>query len=230
MRRHYSEDIIALVLDHFRSGDSDSKFARENKIPRTTLIGWRKTGVEEGRAPTLGCPIKFQEINQQNALAKLTMNYGTSFTMSEAMGIIVGEGAGIRNRQSLRKYLERWGILPSKADAGRVKAYLQQRVAKQGEKNRRRHMVITALLWHSPLEGERASDSQVILWRKFSRRGVEWFAFTRGQSPDELRKIAEVLVMRGDWVVHSDSPMLRSVLQESGRRVVAFSRPSTVAS
>lgn len=214
----YDTVIKEKALAHFQSGGSAAQFAKEHDAPRTTVIGWWQRWNQDRCATRIGRPQSLDEHRQAQILKGLLCEPTKFLRLADVAAHEQARAPGGRRlcRQTVRDYLDLWGVYPNAELKARVERYLSGLANADERKQEGANVVITTEAWEWLPEREAEQWSRC-LWRVINRRGFEWFAFTERAMRADAGKIADLLGAHPAWTVHTNSRSLRLALRARGR-------------
>lgn len=175
-------------------GGSIAEFARNQGIPRTTVLGWsrpKKGGV--------GRPQQLPPFNETAILRTLVESSGMQDWRS--VRELVSQQSGDRlSRRSVFRYLRRWGL----GDATRELPATD--------------LVVVVREWEQPAKTLHAKATPLtgILWCVLSARGCEGFSLTGidlGRSPERVAKALHEKFKGTRRTLRTDHPDLERLLE-----------------
>ncbi len=164
MNLEQRSSLIKAARTCLNQGGSIAAFARENKVPRTTVMGWLK-----GHDNPRGRPRKVEVFNEIEVLQRLMARDGLQnwATVREEFRNQSGE---LLARRTVFHVLAKWGIV---------------RKWRPGS-----NLLILHASEFRALEQLNGNSAQArTLWQILSRRGSEGFVLTPGNTQDDLNKV-----------------------------------------
>jgi hypothetical protein len=201
---HARSELVRSARRHVRNGGTAAEFAKEHGLPRTTVIGWCK----DNDGPR-GRPPKLASFNETKIL-KLLSEVQRAHDWRSVQKLVRQQSGEQAGRRSIFRLLKKWRLGLEPASPNEIRT-------------------ITAHEWIQPMEtvDQGHEPLRLIIWRLLSRRGMECFMSSSGESRADAEKIGAAMVekIRGrNRRIQTNHPELAQVLRDKlqGWEVTTF--------